>query len=158
MWMPGLRWATKSIRFRCTKIAGTKTKAMCTGRRSLLWLANPSIDGEMSNDEGNVVDLDSQRPHTSGPMICHGCGHEWIGVLRSGMVSIECPACRQNKGMRAGWVLPQDASAFHCTQCADEYKNGNALFIIYFTDDGTTMGMMCAHCGYLHDIPTLADV
>ena len=90
-------------------------------------------------------------------MICHGCGHEWIGVLMSGMVSATCPECGQGKGMRAGWVLPDGGAAYHCTRCEDEYISGNSLFIIYYTDDGR-MGMMCAHCGELHDMPTLDDV
>ncbi len=106
----------------------------------------------------NVVDLDSQRPHTAGPMICHGCGHEWIGVLLSGMVATDCPNCHEGKGMRAGFVLPKDADAYHCTRCEDEYKLGNSLFHIYYTNDGKTMGMMCAHCGFLHPMPTLDDV
>ena len=59
--------------------------------------------------------------------------------------------------MRAGWVLPEDADAYHCTRCASEYYNGNSLFHIYYTSDGG-MGMMCAHCGYLHLMPTLDDV
>ena len=90
-------------------------------------------------------------------MVCHGCGHEWIGVLMSGMVAADCPECHQGKAMRAGWVLPEGADAYHCTQCADEYILGSALFTIYYTDDGQ-IRMMCAHCGYLHDIPTLDDV
>lgn len=105
----------------------------------------------------NVASLDSQRPHTAGPMICHGCGHEWMGVLMSGTVSAECPKCRQGKGMRGGWVLPSDADVFTCTRCEDDYIDGNSLFLIYYNDDGT-MGMLCAHCGYLHPMPTLEDV
>jgi len=42
----------------------------------------------------NIVDLDAQRPHVAGPVICLHCEHEWVAVRPVGTHPMECPKCQ----------------------------------------------------------------
>lgn len=46
-----------------------------------------------------VVDLDAQRPHTSGPASCLICCHEWVAVVPVTTSLLECPACHNMRGV-----------------------------------------------------------
>lgn len=74
--------------------------------------------------DGKVVDLAAARlartPHTSGPCVCLGCKHEWVGVAPSGTIAVECPACGTEKGVRAGTVFV-DEPHWNCRGCDNNY-------------------------------------
>lgn len=94
----------------------------------------------------SVVELDDYRPHTSGPCHCAQCGYEWIGVILSGQTAITCPECNSGKGMRSGFVFPNDVATLRCQDCEGEVSND--LFTIMANGQ-----MMCAHCGAVRDWP-----
>ena len=42
---------------------------------------------------GDVVDLDTQRPHCHGLLRCPWCEYEWVGVWLASMAHGRCPKC-----------------------------------------------------------------
>lgn len=53
----------------------------------------------------DIVDLDAQRPHYTGPAVCLRCGHEWISVRPLGVVALECPKCGAERGYNFSNIL-----------------------------------------------------
>ena len=47
-----------------------------------------------------IVDLDAQRPHVAGPVLCLRCEHEWVAVRPVGTHPMECPKCQGHGGLR----------------------------------------------------------
>jgi len=45
-----------------------------------------------------IVDLDAQRPHVAGPVLCLRCEHEWVAVRPVGTHPMECPKCQAMMG------------------------------------------------------------
>lgn len=45
-----------------------------------------------------VIDLDAQRPHVAGPVICLRCAHEWVAVRPVGTHPMECARCSAMMG------------------------------------------------------------
>lgn len=41
----------------------------------------------------NVVDIDTMRPHRTGPLDCDHCGYRWVGVWLADMTILNCPEC-----------------------------------------------------------------
>lgn len=46
----------------------------------------------------NVVSLDENRPHVSGPVVCTRCEHSWVAVRPVGVIFLECPKCGAHRG------------------------------------------------------------
>lgn len=84
--------------------------------------------------KGELIDLDSKRPHTSGPVVCLECKHKWTGVIPVGTTSVQCPNCGTAKGTREGFVCPPDFTFYECP-C------GNYHFFIGVD------GAICCCCG-----------
>jgi len=80
------------------------------------------------------VDLDSRRPHLSGPARCVGCQHKWSAVAPIGEVALTCPSCGADKGGRMAMVVPKEA-VWTCN-C------GNVFMLVRV--DGM---VVCANCG-----------
>jgi len=86
---------------------------------------------------GDVVDLDSQRPHLQGQARCGGCQHKWQAVVPVGTVThLECPACHRTLGVMTQHVLRGDDDSWHWV-C----KCGCDMFHIH------EQGTYCASCG-----------
>lgn len=83
---------------------------------------------------GDVVDIDSMKPHLSGPAICTECGHEWQAVMvkERDAELMECPSCRKFFGVMRGPQVPD--TMWRC-------KCGSNLF--YLVPDGH----QCRSCG-----------
>ena len=91
----------------------------------------------------NVIDFQAEKIkqdwHTTGPVICVGCNHKWIGVIPGGVRNCECPECGLMKGVREGIVSTGDLEYWQCDCGCDMYhiiKDYNA---------------MCIGCGALHE-------
>lgn len=85
----------------------------------------------------NVVQFRKQEDDvrvTTGPCVCTGCKHEWVGVAPVGLNALECPECGHHKGRRKGKVLPSEAWTCNC---------GETLYFL------TPEGAMCQSCGIL---------
>ncbi|MBL3825148.1 MULTISPECIES: hypothetical protein [unclassified Marinobacter] len=82
----------------------------------------------------NVIDLDSMKPHLSGPAICTECQHEWQAVMvkERDAELMECPSCRKFFGVMRGPQVPD--TMWRC-------KCGSNLFYL------TTDGHQCRSCG-----------
>ncbi len=81
----------------------------------------------------DVVELDSHRPHNTGPAICIVCRHEWVAVAPAGTIWFECPGCGVHQGRFLG---PCQRSGLHWTcNC------GSDVFHL------TPRGPYCPHCG-----------
>lgn len=86
----------------------------------------------------NVVSLDAQRPHITGPAKCMCCAHKWQSVAQVGTTELECPKCGTNKGRFINAVVRGDYGHWTC-------KCGNDLFHV------TPAGNYCPNCGIWHD-------
>jgi DNA-directed RNA polymerase subunit RPC12/RpoP len=82
-----------------------------------------------------VVDLESRRPHLSGPCRCLHCKHEFVCVRPVGAHDLECPKCGLRKAVGASLALPEDGTVWVCN-C------GNWFFLIL--PDGSAL---CPNCG-----------
>lgn len=84
--------------------------------------------------DADVVDINSRKPHLSGPTHCLGCGAKWVAVGPVGVVNgLECPECHALKGIRTGFVMPPSLWTCVC---------GCELF--YIEEDCT---VRCPNCG-----------
>ena len=84
---------------------------------------------------GEVVNIEDYRPKSwlSGPMLCTGCRHEWIGACPMGMKDeLECPECGSAKGVLKHAVVPE---VYWICPCGGE--------LFYFTPEG----VYCRECG-----------
>lgn len=81
---------------------------------------------------GNIVDITSRLPHTSGKTKCMSCQYEWVAVAPVGTTVFDCPKCGVSKGVSMGFALPEE---FLVCQC------GGYLFTL------TRTGEVCANCG-----------
>jgi len=90
---------------------------------------------------GEVIELDSRRPHRCGQARCLHCGHEWTAVVPVGVAHFECPSCSMMKGVYKGVSLPDDRILFRCN-CAAE------SFYFVLLPEGYAM---CVNCGLCHD-------
>lgn len=57
---------------------------------------------------GNIVDLQTRRPHNTGPARCLACLHEWVAVAEIGSWSFECPECGLSKGQFVATCVPEE--------------------------------------------------
>ena len=76
-----------------------------------------------------------------GPARCHGCGHEWHAVVPPGVVWLECPACRDEKGRMRGPVLPDETREVWTCHC------GSQAFALFRSE------WMCYGCGKVQRFP-----
>ena len=83
---------------------------------------------------GEVVDLDSQRPHVSGEARCLHCAREWMAVAPHAHEYLECPACHLMRGVFVYACYPSSGLILMCP-C------GNDLFF------QTPSGLFCPKCG-----------
>ena len=82
---------------------------------------------------GEVVDITSRMPHTSGQVKCMNCQHEWVAVAPVGTTVFDCPKCSACKGVFMGFALPEEF--FMCRRCT------GYLFAL------TRTGEICVSCG-----------
>jgi len=82
---------------------------------------------------GDVVQLDSKRPHLSGATICLACGHQGVSVAPVGVYWMECSECHSMKCIFSNPVVCADP-VWHCN-CGS----------IFFTMG--VAGSQCANCG-----------
>ena len=97
----------------------------------------------------NVVDLESRRPHASGPARCNFCGYEWTAIAPIPLkmdAGFECPNCSRMGGY---WIydlkLPESIRIMECncgSQLFNVLENGFAFCIV---------------CGEQHDTGELID-
>jgi len=80
----------------------------------------------------NVVSINEYRPHISGEARCIHCSHEWVAVVPSGTVRLECPECSLLKGALVHTCYPKEYWECDC---------GNDLFMV------SPSGVLCAKCG-----------
>lgn len=83
----------------------------------------------------NIVDLDAQRPHYSGPALCRSNPeHRWRAIVpvAGNPFAIECPYCNQ-PGVMAGYLI---AAGLDPADVQCEYEKmirslnmGNALLL-----------------------------
>ena len=48
----------------------------------------------------NVIDINANKPHWTGPVTCSACGREWQAVAPEGTDLCECPSCGCMAGVR----------------------------------------------------------
>ena len=84
---------------------------------------------------GEVVSIDSQKPHLSGPAICTHCKHEWQAVAPVGNhTNLQCPECGLHHGIVGAPVVPPEWWECRC---------GGELFYL------TRQGAQCRACGII---------
>ena len=83
---------------------------------------------------GEVIDISALKPHSTGPVMCTHCRHEWIGAIPTGTFVVECPECKLFKGVRKGFSFPDEY--YTCGYCE------GFLFI-----KPTQGGTLCVNCG-----------
>jgi len=83
---------------------------------------------------GDIVSIESQKPHKTGEAICMSCKEEWIAVAPAGVVWLECPKCKTEHGLFKFPCSYSDKSHWECN-C------GNDLFHV------TPDGYYCPNCG-----------
>lgn len=83
---------------------------------------------------GNVVSLDSRRPHISGVARCLECGHEHAAVAPVGVTDMECPACGLMRAV--WWSSPWPEDGWWQCDC------GGAAFAV-----NTIRQTVCLRCG-----------
>ena len=86
---------------------------------------------------GELIDINENTPHVSGPVVCLCCGNEWVGVAPVGTNWLECSKCGTFKGVFKGGVA-YDGPTWEC-DC------GNYLFEI------TPEGIHCPNCGVMQE-------
>lgn len=78
-------------------------------------------DNESKGGMGEVVDLDAQRPHCTGRVVCQKCGKTWVAVWPASYEGLmECPICSD----MAGEVV--DEPTFRQATIAYASRNGIA--------------------------------
>lgn len=85
---------------------------------------------------GDVIDIDSMKPHLSGPAICTECHHEWqaVAVAERDAELLECPSCLRYFGVFRGPKVPDTMWRCNC---------GSNLFYL------APGGHQCRSCGVL---------
>lgn len=48
----------------------------------------------------NVIDINANKAHWTGPVTCSACGREWQAVAPDGTNICECPSCGSMAGVR----------------------------------------------------------
>jgi hypothetical protein len=73
-----------------------------------------------------VIDLASVReerkPHWSGPCVCIGCRHEWVGTGTAPYEgNLQCPACELPKGVvKYPFGAAEGDMVLTCSHCTGE--------------------------------------
>ena len=83
---------------------------------------------------GDVVSIESAKPHTEGPLICMNCQHKWHGIIPVAVTVTECPECHLPKAVREGFVFPDE---YYICQFCEGF-----LFI-----RSTCGRSLCVNCG-----------
>ncbi len=83
---------------------------------------------------GEVIDLDSKRPHLSGQAVCMECGNNWVAVAPVGVHELECPSCKLMKGVFAYQIVGETFWECNCG-CR------------YYSVSGITQNILCVKCG-----------
>lgn len=88
---------------------------------------------------GEVLDINKNKPFSTGPARCLHCGHGWIAVAPVPLTTFDCPSCGLSKGVWQGLVVPNEP-IYMCVvnDC------GNDVF--WLLRDCT----MCTKCGVMH--------
>jgi len=86
---------------------------------------------------GEVIGINENKPHISGPVVCMNCKHEWVGVAPAGTYWLECKQCGTFKGVFKG--------AIQCDCMTWECNCGNTLFEI------CPDGIHCPNCGVMQE-------
>lgn len=90
-------------------------------------------DAVTQEKPAEVVDLNGQRPHMSGPAFCAFCQHKWVGVAPVGVISgLECPSCHRTTGVFQHQLIP--VQRWVCKCGCDLYRLA-------------PKGPMCMSCG-----------
>lgn len=89
---------------------------------------------------GDVISLDSARPHMQGPAVCLHCKTTWDAVALAGTWHLECPSCGLWKGVFQGLALAADGDQVWTCDC------GGTLF-----QCTRSVGWRCVTCGSLDD-------
>lgn len=83
----------------------------------------------------DVIDLDSQRPHLSGPALCRSNpAHRWVAVVpvSGNAFFLECPYCKQS-GVMSGYLsatgLNPDLVQEHYERLIVQANFANALLL-----------------------------
>jgi hypothetical protein len=63
---------------------------------------------------GEVVDINENKPHLTGPAMCLQCGHKWVAVVPVGRLSAQCPSCNLDTGVFQGLVVPDEIYVCKC--------------------------------------------
>ena len=85
----------------------------------------------------NIININENQPHISGPCICLCCKAEWVGVASAGTYWLECTECGTYKGVFKG-AIQRDSLTWEC-DC------GNTLFEI------CPDCIHCPNCGITQD-------
>jgi len=86
---------------------------------------------------GEIVDLQSKRPHNTGGARCLACKHEWVAVADIGAWSFECPSCGLDKGQFIATCVP--AEYFQCNCGCSHYMI-------------TKTHAICCNCGLAEEV------
>lgn len=80
------------------------------------------------------------KPHVHGEVLCHACGHKWIGVAPEGaQPPFECLQCHSIKGMFTKFFQNVSHPTWHCSVC-------NGFLVSIYNHSGTPV-VLCATCG-----------
>lgn len=96
---------------------------------------------------GDVVSIESRKPHSTGPARCLHCKHEFVLVGPIGQCTFECPACGLSKAVRVGVCSVPLGNMIWSCGC------GNEFFSIIL-EDGPAKAL-CIMCG---QSTTLAEI
>lgn len=88
---------------------------------------------------GDLISLNSKKPHLSGRALCLSCKHEWEAVAPAGTKELECPNCHTEHG-RFMYPIVREELHWNCN-C------GNDLFHI------TPTYCYCPVCGVTCQFP-----
>ena len=91
----------------------------------------------------SVVDINSRRPHQSGPAKCLHCLHEWTAVSPVGENVLDCPKCELSKGIYSAIYAPAAGDVLFRCECGREH-----FYVI-------PTGVLCANCGTITNFSEL---
>ena len=90
----------------------------------------------------NVIDINTNKPHVSGPAKCLNCGHKWHAIVLKGGYEggFECEECGHLKGEFIGTFIPKD----------ERFECGCGCDLFFLLPEGKSM---CPNCGNERGMP-----
>lgn len=65
--------------------------------------------------DNNVVAFpEKHEPHMAGEALCLACKHEWVAVVPTGAISLECPSCKTERGVYKYQIAHMNEPMFAC--------------------------------------------